>query len=497
MLAQESSSHEPDYTSSAESPDSDPSSKQSAMSDPTVQPISSRETPEASEDAPAIESEQQTLTPEVAQAPTAGGALPDPATSVSSDTATGVGSESVGPPPPWIEPAQTLDWLMGQGVYWIRAGGDFVQTVPQTLVDGESIVPGVPQQTLLLFAAVLALLWLLARFRRRRIPWDASEDGAAVAGRTGGRSLFDEPASQTQSDSGTGEPAPPEESVGAGFVTDIETQRGVAVQSDEVDPLTESEIYLAYGRSVQAEQTLRDAISRTPDRLELKLKLLEVLNVLARPAAFQELAAEVRGLVALGSPEEAHLEKLVRESELAGADAGSSPEAVPEPAAIDLPDQPMTGNAGIPSSEPPVTAEPDEGIVFEFDTEPQPASAALAGATVPAALASGQRPIDPAGDLELELESPLGGASFAGVDPVNQVEEGLTPSVPADLLATVRESAPASDKDNEEKTQLELANAYLEMGDPVAAREILTGLSLSQDPGIKERAQALLEKAGA
>ena len=42
-----------------------------------------------------------------------------------------------------------------------------------------------------------------------------------------------------------------------------------------------------------------------------------------------------------------------------------------------------------------------------------------------------------------------------------------------------------------------LANAYLEMGDPVAAREILTGLSLSQDPGIKERAQALLEKAGA
>jgi FimV-like protein len=60
-------------------------------------------------------------------------------------------------------------------------------------------------------------------------------------------------------------------------------------------------------------------------------------------------------------------------------------------------------------------------------------------------------------------------------------------------MATADDAASAVD--NEEKTQLELANAYLEMGDPAAAREILTGLSLSQDEAIKERAQALLEEA--
>jgi len=39
---------------------------------------------------------------------------------------------------------------------------------------------------------------------------------------------------------------------------------------------------------------------------------------------------------------------------------------------------------------------------------------------------------------------------------------------------------------------LELANAYLEMGDPAAAREILTALSASEDPAIARRAEERL-----
>ena len=46
--------------------------------------------------------------------------------------------------------------------------------------------------------------------------------------------------------------------------------------------------------------------------------------------------------------------------------------------------------------------------------------------------------------------------------------------------------------ESEEKTQLELANAYLEMGDPAAAREILTALCASEDPTIARRAEELL-----
>ena len=65
----------------------------------------------------------------------------------------------------------------------------------------------------------------------------------------------------------------------------------------------------------------------------------------------------------------------------------------------------------------------------------------------------------------------------------------------ADPAAALSESDPdqSESADSEERTQLELANAYLEMGDPAAAREILTALIHSRDNDIQERAKALLE----
>jgi pilus assembly protein FimV len=53
---------------------------------------------------------------------------------------------------------------------------------------------------------------------------------------------------------------------------------GGGMESDEgeVDPLTEADVYMAYGRTKQAESLLKDALKSNPDRLELKSKLLEV-----------------------------------------------------------------------------------------------------------------------------------------------------------------------------------------------------------------------------
>lgn len=489
MMAQESSTREDNSLLPTDSSKVDEALKESIVSDPAGQSTNSSEMLEARDDSPAVGSKVQTPALDTAKGLSLDGTLSEPVVSADGGAASEVGLGPATPPPPWIEPAQALAWLMFQGNYWIVEGRDLVRAVPEGFADGESMVPGVPQQTLFLLAAVLTLLWLLLWMRRRRILNTTSEDGAAIDGGSARRSLFEGPATQTQLDSGTGEPMPPEESVGAGFVTDIETQRGVAVQSDEVDPLTESEIYLAYGRSVQAEQTLRDAILRTPDRLELKLKLLEVLTVLARSSAFQELAAEVRGLVAAGSPEEAHLQKLIRDSELAGSDTASSLEAVPESAAIELSDQVMSNDMGTSSIEPPLASGADEGIAFEFDTDSRPASP-------PTAFVPDEKPKELKEELVLELEPRLAGAQFAETDPLDQGGRDSTASRPADLLAMGNESALASDRDDEEETQLELANAYLEMDDPAAAREILTDLSLSEDPAIKNRAQALLEKAG-
>ncbi|MCW8982733.1 MAG: hypothetical protein OQK13_01685, partial [Gammaproteobacteria bacterium] len=53
---------------------------------------------------------------------------------------------------------------------------------------------------------------------------------------------------------------------------------GGSMDSDEgeVDPITEADVYMAYGRTQQAESLLKDALVSSPERVELKSKLLEV-----------------------------------------------------------------------------------------------------------------------------------------------------------------------------------------------------------------------------
>ncbi len=45
---------------------------------------------------------------------------------------------------------------------------------------------------------------------------------------------------------------------------------------DEVDPLAEAEVYIAYGRDAQAEEILKEALAKNPGREEIQFKLLEI-----------------------------------------------------------------------------------------------------------------------------------------------------------------------------------------------------------------------------
>ncbi|MDX2477873.1 MAG: FimV/HubP family polar landmark protein [Gammaproteobacteria bacterium] len=65
------------------------------------------------------------------------------------------------------------------------------------------------------------------------------------------------------------------------------------MQADEVDPLAEAEVYMAYGRDEQAEEVLKEAASKTPDRHELKLKLLEIYQSRKDVSSFETLAEEL------------------------------------------------------------------------------------------------------------------------------------------------------------------------------------------------------------
>lgn len=70
-------------------------------------------------------------------------------------------------------------------------------------------------------------------------------------------------------------------------------ETGVDVHSTEVDPIAEAEVYIAYGREAQAEEILREALKRQPDRQPIRMKLLEIAAGRKDAAAFGLLAAEM------------------------------------------------------------------------------------------------------------------------------------------------------------------------------------------------------------
>ncbi len=61
----------------------------------------------------------------------------------------------------------------------------------------------------------------------------------------------------------------------------------------EVDPTSEADVYLAYGRYQQAEELMRQAINDFPDREDYKLKLLEIFYASENSTAFEEFSTEL------------------------------------------------------------------------------------------------------------------------------------------------------------------------------------------------------------
>ncbi|CAK0745130.1 pilus assembly protein FimV [Gammaproteobacteria bacterium] len=72
--------------------------------------------------------------------------------------------------------------------------------------------------------------------------------------------------------------------------------------TSEVDPINEADVYVAYGRYQQAEDILKQAVQRYPDRFPIKEKLLDIYATKSRNAkAFVELATSIS---ASGLPDE-------------------------------------------------------------------------------------------------------------------------------------------------------------------------------------------------
>jgi pilus assembly protein FimV len=65
------------------------------------------------------------------------------------------------------------------------------------------------------------------------------------------------------------------------------------VDTNEVDPVAEADVYIAYGRDAQAEEILKEALRAQPDRQAVRLKLLEIYAKRQDAKAFETVASEL------------------------------------------------------------------------------------------------------------------------------------------------------------------------------------------------------------
>ncbi|MBY0573745.1 MAG: pilus assembly protein FimV, partial [Undibacterium sp.] len=68
------------------------------------------------------------------------------------------------------------------------------------------------------------------------------------------------------------------------------------LDANEVDPVAEADVYIAYGRDTQAEEILKEALRTQPDRHAVRLKLLEIYFGRKDPRAFELFAGELYGM---------------------------------------------------------------------------------------------------------------------------------------------------------------------------------------------------------
>ena len=67
-----------------------------------------------------------------------------------------------------------------------------------------------------------------------------------------------------------------------------------AANSEEVDPVAEAEIFLAYGRDAQAEELLKEALENSPRRHEIHLKLLQIYANRKDAKSFEKVARDLQ-----------------------------------------------------------------------------------------------------------------------------------------------------------------------------------------------------------
>ncbi|NSX14488.1 FimV family protein [Cupriavidus taiwanensis] len=326
-------------------------------------------------------------------------------------------------------------------------------------------------------------------------------------------------------------------------------------EANEVDPIAEAEVYIAYGRDVQAEEILREALEKHPEQQPVRLKLLEIYSNRQDVEGFRVIAEEMfaqtggHGAEWLKAAEMGRaLEPgnalfLAVTAEAAGPDTASpatdqwrtqdpsqNPASIPrlEPSLGDLAlpldafpapaagdpivapasaamvfggETPDAGAAvrldmGLPGADPladddvPTLDTPTRGRPLEFDMSGL--SLDLGGA--PQGEAGGRTALDEA-SMPLPATTMLRDGKLAEPIDLSRVAPDTAGSLGQSVSPSTL-STDGMDGGRDMQIKLDLARAYIEIGDKEGARELLQEVvEQSQDPLQAEARSLLLEVA--
>jgi len=162
------------------------------------------------------------------------------------------------------------------------------------------------------------------------------------------------------------------------FISDFTPSDFEAFDTDqgEIDPMSEADVYLAYGRYQQAEDLMRLAIEEQPDKDDYKLKLLEIFYANENKERFAEYAKE---LANAGKTEDHAFwnkvvdmaKEIMPDSPLLGS-TGTAPTAKHQAenteTSIDEETEVQTGEAEEPTESLDFDSETDDSLDFDLDT---------------------------------------------------------------------------------------------------------------------------------
>jgi pilus assembly protein FimV len=288
-----------------------------------------------------------------------------------------------------------------------------------------------------------------------------------------------------------------------------------------VDPLTEANVYLDYGRDVQAEEILKDGLKTQPENAAIYAKLMGIYAKRRDVKNFEQMALKAKLLLTESDPQWLALSKEGFELDpsnplyhagapevddpfaaISGTEfstrtvAQLDPESAKSPASVDL-DLDFNFASSFPESTPAKKIEPSKSPLVEFpdfSLEPVKAAApatpivsapvvAAAAALTAAAVASAPQAVAAVSSYVAKpLELDLGHLSL-----------DLNSSAPK---ASTASSTSAADNNAPLETKLALAQEFRAIGDATGAKMLANEVLSLATGSLKTRAETFLAEFG-